>query len=337
VSQVTREKAQLPDAPVIVLNWNGWDYTLACLRSLREAHDARIVWLVDNASEDDRLEEVTQIWPGVKVLRLDQNYGFAGGMNRALRLAASDGYEYAYLLNNDSEVVPGFLRAALDVAQRENAAVVGSRIAYTDSSDSLLFDGEYHVPGKRPISAPSETKPVAHANGAGMLVRLDALASVGYFDERFFCYHEEVDLCWRLAASGLPSLVAPRSLIRHHRAGSDVDGNSVYYRTRNQFLLAEHFRGWRKFKRHVLYLYEASIAGRRAARVNDSVTWRALAAAVDDGIHGRFGRRPMNDLSRAARMRFRVLYALMPFAGVFLRHRTERERSDPAQGAPRET
>ena len=214
------------DTPVIVLNWNGWEYTFACLQSLRAAEDVTTVWLVDNGSLVDRTDETRTLWPGLRVVRLDQNYGFAGGMNQALRLAASEGYAFAYLLNNDATVVPGFLRAALD-AVAPGVAVVGSRIAYADGR-SIAFDGEYYAKDERSVDEPFETRPVPHANGAGMLVRLAALAECGYFDERFFCYHEEVELCWRLAARGCASIVAANSFVRHVRGGSDVNANSVY-------------------------------------------------------------------------------------------------------------
>jgi GT2 family glycosyltransferase len=313
-----------PETPVIVLNWNGWEHTFSCLRSLRAALDVRTVWLVDNGSHDDRCGEARTVFAGLRVIQLDQNYGFAGGMNHALRIAVTEGYAYAYLLNNDCVVAPGFLRKALEVARTQNAAVVGSRIAYADTN-SLIFDGEYHERGKKPIDADFETKRVSHANGAGMLVNLETLQVHDFFDERFFCYHEEVDLCWRLAASGFQPVVAAGSLIRHHCAGSDVDGNSAYYRTRNQFLLAEHFRGWRRFKRELRCVYEASVAGRRAIRGHDIVSWQALAAAIDDGLHKRFGRRSSYEISNRARLQFRALCAVLPLVGWVLRWRFVQE------------
>ena len=214
-------------APVIVLNWNRWEHTFACLRSLRAAPDVSDVWLVDNGSTDDRSHQARRIVPGLRVVRLNANYGFAGGMNRAMLLAVSEGYRFAYLLNNDCIVRPGFLQAALDAAQSPDVAVVGSRIAYADSANSLFFDGDYHHRGQRSTEQVFDTRRVPYANGAGMLVRLGALDRCGYFDERFFCYHEEIELCWRLDAAGFSSVIAGGSLIRHHRGSSDVDHNAL--------------------------------------------------------------------------------------------------------------
>ena len=158
------------DTPVIVLNWNGWEYTFACLQSLRAAEDVTTVWLVDNGSLVDRTDETRTLWPGLRVVRLDQNYGFAGGMNQALRLAASEGYAFAYLLNNDATVVPGFLRAALD-AVAPGVAVVGSRIVYADGR-SIAFDGEVLREGRAICRRAVRNTPSPARNGAGMLVVL---------------------------------------------------------------------------------------------------------------------------------------------------------------------
>jgi GT2 family glycosyltransferase len=305
----------ISEVPVIVLNWNRWEHTFACLHSLKTSADVRTVWLVDNASAEDRSKEAEAILHGLRFVRLDQNYGFAGGMNRALQIAAREGFEFAYLLNNDCTVTPGFLRNAVEAARRSNVAVVGSRIAYADASNSVLFDGEYYAPGQKPIDAPFETHRAQQANGAGMLVRLNALEAVGYFDERFFCYHEEVDLCWRLAGSGFEAVIAAGSLVRHSRAGSDVDGNSAYYRTRNEFLLARHFRGLRKLKRQMRAVYDASVAGRVATQRKDPIAWRALAAAIRDGVRGRFGSRPEYSVSRTAALQFRILCTVFPRFG----------------------
>src|SRR5437660_10262187 len=101
--------------PVIVLTWNGWHDTFACLRSLQAHGEGCPVWLVDNASDEDRRGEAAALYPGLRTLRWDDNYGWAGGYNRVLRIALGEGYDAVYLLNNDALVTPGFLRAVFAV------------------------------------------------------------------------------------------------------------------------------------------------------------------------------------------------------------------------------
>jgi GT2 family glycosyltransferase len=296
-----------------VLNWNGWDDTLACLRSLRQARDVTAVWLVDNGSDHDRSDEAVAIWPGLRVLHLDRNYGFAGGMNRALQVAVAEGHEFAYLLNNDCIVKPGFLRVARAAAAEPNVAVVGSWIAHAGDAGSVLFDGAYYLVGEKRFARRSGPRAATTSvNGAGMLVRLAALERHGYFDERYFCYHEEVELCGRLGRFGWVSVIASGSLVLHKRRGSDVGHNSLYYRTRNRFLLVRDDRGWTRVKRTLLAFRSAALLGRRARRDADAEAWEAVAAAVYDGMYGRFGRREDCDARTLASVHLRVLCTLLP-------------------------
>src|SRR5215208_7058788 len=142
-------------APVIVLNWNGWEDTFNCLRSLAVASDLSAVWLVDNGSETNRAAEALAILPELRLISLSQNIGFAAGMNHAMRIAVAEGYAFAYLLNNDCKVATGFLQAALDAACDSKVGIVGSRLAYADASNSLIFDGQFYEPGEKPIDASS--------------------------------------------------------------------------------------------------------------------------------------------------------------------------------------
>jgi GT2 family glycosyltransferase len=247
------------------------------------------VWLVDNGSAVDRSHEACALWPGLRVVRLEQNYGFAGGMNRALRLAAVEGHGFAYLLNNDCSVVPGFLRAALEAARRADVAIVGSRVA--DFSNSLVFDGKYYRPGEKPLQPSRSSRVVSQVNGAGMLVRVAVVESCGYFDERFFCYHEEGELGRRLTAAGWCLVIANDSVVVHTRAGSDIGSNALYYRTRNRFLLAGQRQGWPRWKAALLALRRAAVRGREARSRGNHQDWEAVATAVYDALRGQFGQR----------------------------------------------
>src|SRR5262245_4296534 len=240
--------------PVLVLNWNGWKETLVCLESLRSASDVEDVWLVDNGSTDDRSEEAKRAYPGLRVLRWNDNYGFAGGYNRAMRIAIEEGCQFAYLLNNDTTVTAGFLASALACARRDpSLAAVGSRVlkepAATQDDDS-------------PTQQPAVV-------GAGMLIRLSALQEHGFFDERLFCYGEEVEWCWRLREHGRGSSVCPASVIIHRGEGSDRDGDATYYRVRNRFFVAEARLGIvdRKVRNHLKYY--AAVTAEEARRKGD--------------------------------------------------------------------
>jgi GT2 family glycosyltransferase len=277
--------------PIVVLNWNGWEDTFRCLESL-EACRAEAVWLVDNGSREDRTEAVRVRFPAVRCLRWERNLGYAGGNNRALELATREGCTAAYLLNNDCEVTPGFLDAPLQLlAADPRLAAVGSRVVYGDAPEFLQYDGTGHDPGARPLLPAEGSWPADYALGAGMLLNLAAGRELGLLDERFFCYHEEIEWCFRARRAGWGVAVAGASLVKHHCAGSDTGANALYYQIRNEFLLEECLGSARRPTVRRL-VYQGVLHASRAAREGRSDRWQAVAAGLWDGLHGRFGPRP---------------------------------------------
>ncbi|HEX6508444.1 MAG TPA: glycosyltransferase family 2 protein [Chloroflexota bacterium] len=278
--------------PVIVLNWNGWEDTLACLRSLRAHGDGCPVWLVDNASRDDRREEAAEIYPGLQAFRWDDNGGWAGGYNRALRIALREGYEYVYLLNNDCLPTPGFLQAAVDVACTDpGVAAVGSYIAYAASPEWLQFDGMPRVEGDRAVSDGLFTETASRLSGAGMLVSMRALAECGLFDERLYCYWDDTEWCARVREAGWRLVMAGGSLILHRGYGSDVSFNALYYLYRNRYLVRNRAELRFSLVRELRYIGGGlRFAGelRLTGRTEEAT---AIVAGLWDGWTGKTGRR----------------------------------------------
>jgi GT2 family glycosyltransferase len=284
--------SDLTATPVIVLNWNGWDDTFACLRSLREHGDGASAWLVDNASRDDRRAEAAALYPGLRTLRWDDNYGWAGGYNRALRIALSEGYDTAYLLNNDCLLTPEALRSVIAVARDEPAAAaVGSYIAYAASPEWLQFDGRPRTEGERAVADGLTTRQTGRLSGAGMLVKTQALRECGLFDERLFCYWEDTEWCARVREAGWHLVMAGESLLLHRGNGSDVNFNALYYLNRNRYLVRD--RAYLRLTpvrelRYILGTLRFAGDLRRAGRGDEA---RALVAGLWDGWTGKTGRR----------------------------------------------
>ena len=222
------------EIPVVVLNWNGWDDTVECVRSLIREGYASNVWVVDNGSEVDRSDEVLALDPRVRIIENGANLGWAGGYNRAIALALDEGLDYLYLLNNDTEVRPGFLKNLVDEAPAEFAAIA-STVLYGD--DVVYYDGTYcRHEGKTVEDLPGGLREAEHLYGAGFLISLRACKEHGLFDERFFCYREEAEWASRVRRRGERVLVSADSLIHHKVSGSDVSHNSLYYMTRNKYI-----------------------------------------------------------------------------------------------------
>ena len=217
----------------IVLSWNGCESTLACLRSLElVTYQPFSVLVVDNGSGDGSAGAVAVDHPGVGLVRLPENLGFAAGMNVGIRAAFADGADAVLLLNNDMEVEPGFVEPLV-------AAVVGDGLCAAACAQ-VLFAGEpprvwyagarfarrrghsgrnvgYGQPPLSPATTPYRTE---RACGGAMLVTNTVSERVGLFDEELFAYAEDTDWSLRAARKGLHSLVVPASVVHHAVSGS---------------------------------------------------------------------------------------------------------------------
>lgn len=276
--------------PVLILNWNGWPDTIQCVCSVNENAPHPEIWVIENGSTEDQSKIVLDKFPDTRIIRLDRNYGWSGGYNRALQIALDEGYQFAYLLNNDTVVQPGFLEKVATVAsQSPDIAAVGSTMLF-EGGEFVRFDGKYFSPGEKSAEKieriPAEID-VPRVNGGGMLIRLDAFSRVGPFDERFFCYGEEEDWCDRAREqNGLRLKVARESFIEHRCGGSDISANSHYYRVRNTFLNSgpSHPDILTHARRQFWRIY---------CQRNDSPreVVRAMLCGVEDGMNRVFGPR----------------------------------------------
>lgn len=252
----TASRAQLTRAPsrkapprvaVIIVNYNSGDDLACCLTSLQRADaDSQQleVLVVDNASTDNSLQKARQAMPSARFIKTGRNRGFAGGNNVALRLAQEEGHDYAYLLNPDTEVSPGFLSETLRVASSDEAiAAVQSKVMlWSDKARINTIGNRMHYLGvgfTGECGKPDHPAPpgdVCFASGAAMLLRLSALAETGLFNEEFFLYQEDADLCWRLRLQGYRIVLAPQSVVYHKYAFSR-SSSKFYYLERNRYLM----------------------------------------------------------------------------------------------------
>jgi len=227
---------QLYDLSVVVVSYNTRDILRRCLQHLHECSDGLSleILVVDNASRDGSTKMLEQDFPETKVIQSDINLGFAAANNRALRLAHG---RYILLLNSDAFLRPGALRNAIDHMDREpEVGLGGGRLINEDGSwqpsarafpsivnDFLILSGlASHYPRSRFFGRPEWTwaNPMEAANvdwvpGAFAIIRPEVLAKTGIFDEAFFLYYEEVDLCQRIKALGYKVSYWPDVVVVH--------------------------------------------------------------------------------------------------------------------------
>ncbi|MEX0882236.1 MAG: glycosyltransferase family 2 protein, partial [Cyclobacteriaceae bacterium] len=133
---------------IVILNWNGWDYTRACLESLlNSGFPPSQVILVDNHSEDGSFEKIKLFFPGILLIRNASNLGFAGGNNVGIRKGLEEGYRYIMLLNNDTESSADFLPFLVEEMEfSDNIAAIQPLIYYLRKKDKIWNAGGRFMP-----------------------------------------------------------------------------------------------------------------------------------------------------------------------------------------------
>lgn len=286
---------------VVLLNWCGYDDTVACVEScLRLDHPETTLLIVDNASPDGSGERLHGRFPEIPYLQTGANLGFAGGNNAGIREAARMGADYAWVLNNDTEVDPGALSALVRCARSdERIGLVGSRIFYHSRPDVLWFAGgrydrrtgrSFHD-GEGAVDAPEfrVRRDVEYVTGCSMLFPLRLIPETGLMDERFFLIGEELDWNRTIAGKGWRIVYEPESVLWHKVSASFAAQplSSWYYNVRNSLLfVSRHHPGWlpyalQKSARDWFYL----------VRTGNSASVE-VRRGILDFLRGRFGRRP---------------------------------------------
>jgi N-acetylglucosaminyl-diphospho-decaprenol L-rhamnosyltransferase len=209
-----------------------------CLASLREHPGARSpnVHVVDNASGDGTAEMVRREFGEVELTVLGRNAGFSAANNIAIRAGSAP---LVLVLNPDTRVTAGALDRLCDVIDaRPEVGIAGPRLERPDGSFDHAARRSFPTPlsalghftgiGRRRTSgalaayrAPEvESGPVDAVNGACMLIRRSAIDAAGDFDEAYWMYMEDLDLCYRFAAAGWVTWYEPRAVVVHVKAGT---------------------------------------------------------------------------------------------------------------------
>lgn len=240
---------------VVILNWNGRRHLERFLPSVVE-HSSAVegveVVIADNSSTDDSLVWLALHYPTLRVVRLDRNYGFAGGYNRALKEIDSD---YYLLLNNDVEVTGGWLEPLIEILDTEDdVSAVAPKLLSAEHRDEFEYAGAaggfidylgYPFCRGRILSTLEKDsgqydtrRDIFWGSGAALCCRAEVFHSLGGFDEDFFAHMEEIDLQWRMQLSGWRIVIEPRSVVYHLGGGTlQPSAQKIYLNHRNNLAM----------------------------------------------------------------------------------------------------
>lgn len=252
---------------IILVNYNGADDTIDCIKSLSEIKGIEYeIVVVDNCSSDDsvaKLEQSQEIYT-FTLLQAEFNNGFSSGNNIGIEYAKNA--DYYLLLNNDTVVEPDFLKKLIEEFQENpKCGATISKILYYSQPDMIWYAGgnfnpktarseHYHFNKKNNIND-ALPKKVTFASGCCLCISKELIERIGLLNEDFFLYEEDAEFCYRITEAGFEIIYVPDSIIYHKVSASTGQGSpmSQYYTVRNKYsLIRMHFIGMNKL---IAYFY----------------------------------------------------------------------------------
>lgn len=266
---------------IITVNWNNFEDTYELLKSLSavpEVGDVSDVIVVDNKSSDGSGYRLKKHFPEFVFIFSRENLGYGGGLNLAISKFL-DEYEYFFILNNDTVVSSDFISSAYQQMKSGKFGIFGPVILY-HKTDTVWFAGgklsrfgytmhmfkgkSYRVvKNKLPESYPTD-----FVTGCAMVVRKGVFKKIGFFDENFFMYGEDTDLCLRAKKAGYEIGMINSATVYHKVSRSAGTGGKdelafsklqAYYYARNNMILAKkHFSGINRLVYVTGYLFTST-------------------------------------------------------------------------------
>lgn len=230
---------------IVILSYNNVADTLECLNSTEALEGGPYhTYLVDNGSIDNTIEQVRLSYPNVEIIDLEKNIGVPGGFNRGNVKALQDGFEYVFILNNDTVCDPAMIVELFKVAEKDsNFAMVMPRVCYYPPKDRTLnrndiwSDGGFYRRFPPAILLKDNRKhidfnivrKIEYAPACGLLIHKRVFERVGLFDENFFFFYEDWDFSYRVNQAGLNIWVTPSSILWHKVSKSTGKNMNTYW------------------------------------------------------------------------------------------------------------
>lgn len=285
---------------VVLVNYHSAKETIACLHTIAKTKDTPHVIVVDNGSNDDSVLKIKTAYPTIDLISNPINAGFSAANNLGITKALKMGAQVVYILNNDTEVDQNlFFRAYRYVAGKNRIA--GAKIYYAKGYEyhesqkglgNVLWYAGGHFDWQSVIAVHDgvdevdigqydKIRPVDFVTGCFMAVPRQVFKKIGLFDESFFLYLEDTDLCLRAKKAGVEIFYNPTLVLYHLNSSSTVAGSPLvdYYLTRNRFLIGKRFGGFRLY----LALLKEALTRNWGSRVR--------RAAFFDYLWGKMGNR----------------------------------------------
>lgn len=262
----------MADVTAVIVNYKTPDLTKGAVRSCLTEPDVEEVIVIDNGSGDDSADILTEEFRGqrVRVMENDDNVGFATANNKGISRART---EYVFLLNSDAFAVPGAIGILLQrLKQDPQIGIIAPQILESDG----------HTPQARNFGPFPDLRTIFlrdqsvldqfnpdWVSGVAMMARKQSMADVDGFDDRYFMYYEDVDLCRRMRQSGKKIVREPKAKVVHfggQSRRSNFERKKLYYESQDRYL---ELTGISPFGRNLVRVARWPVYALRALRLSD--------------------------------------------------------------------
>ena len=239
---------------IILVNYKQPELTAKCVESIRNSKNITpFVVIVDNCSKDDSISILSKLENDHTILlKSEENNGFAAGNNKGIQYALDNGADFIMFLNNDTEIDPYMIDILLSYCNEQTA--VSPKMYYYDEPGKIWFAGGKYLSktgrfvhiGESELDSDnykSLTK-CDFLTGCCIMLSSETIKKVGFLDESYFMYMEDVDYSIRLKQNNIQLLMVPEAKL-WHKVGSSSGGekseSAIYYGNRNRLYLLNHY------------------------------------------------------------------------------------------------
>ena len=240
---------------VIIINWKKYDLTLNCIDSvLKSSYKNFKIILIDNESQNSFPDEINKS-EKIQVIKNENNEGFSRANNQGIKYSLKNGFDYVLLLNNDTLIKNDLIDSSIQQSITLNQKIIQPLILNYDGTKIWNAGGKINnffgtfetlKKGKSFKNFKSDKNLTEWFTGCCVLIKLEIFNHVGYFDERFFAYYEDIDYSIRLKKMGYSIALMTNSYLQHYESASSKSMNKIegnlspyvhYLNIRNHILL----------------------------------------------------------------------------------------------------
>ena len=219
---------------VVIVNWKKHDFTLKCIESVVNSSFTNFkIILIDNECQNDVLDELRKN-EKIHIIKNENNEGFARANNQGIRYSLKNGFDYVLLLNNDTVIKNDLLELLIKQSNNLNQKIIQPLILNYDGSEIWNAGGKINnffgtfktlKKGESFKSFKSSSDFTDWFTGCCVLIKSEIFNEIGYFDERFFAYYEDVDFSIRLKSNGYKIALMNDSYLQHFESASSKSIN----------------------------------------------------------------------------------------------------------------